>query len=324
VARKKEAVVSEGSGEKPEQRGASGWLDRRGGTTVQRLGLRSHPLTDLYHSWLSASWGEVMAAVVALYLGANVLFACGYLVLQDGIENLRPGSFWDCFFFSVQTLATIGYGKMVPVSFAANVLVTIEALAGLLGVALITGLLFAKFSRPSARVLWSDCLVVAPQDGVPSLMFRLANERSSQVVEASIRLSLVRAERTAEGEQVRRVHDLKLRRAQTGAFVLSMLAVHPIDEASPLFGSSLEQMGAAGADFIASLSGLDETLGQTVHSRKGWSFGDVKVGVRFEDMMRVEPDGRRVMDLTRIHALKPLSTEQAAAAQAALPETRSR
>jgi inward rectifier potassium channel len=260
--------------------------------------------------------------VVGLYLGVNVLFALGYLLLGDGIENMRGGSFTDAFFFSVQTLATIGYGKLVPVSFAANSLVTVEALTGLVGVAMITGLMFAKFSRPTARVLWSETLVVAPQDGVPSLMFRMANERSSQVVEATLRFFLVRAEQTAEGEQVRRVHDLRLQRAQSGAFVLSWLAVHPIDAQSPLYGLSLEQVRAAGTDFIASLSGLDETFGQTVHSRKGWSAKDLRVGVRFADVMRTDEQGRRVMDLARFHDVKELSAAQREETQRALPERR--
>jgi inward rectifier potassium channel len=299
---------------------SSGWIDRRGGTTVTRIGLRSHPMTDLYHSWLSAPWSAVAAAVVALYLGANVLFACGYLLLGEGIENMRGGSFTDAFFFSVQTLATIGYGKLVPVSFAANVLVTVEALTGLVGVAMITGLMFAKVSRPTARVLWSDTLVVAPQDGVPSLMFRMANERSSQVVEATLRFFLVRAETTAEGEQVRRVHDLRLQRAQSGAFVLSWLAVHPIDAQSPLFGLTQAQIRAAGTDFIASLSGLDETFGQTVHSRKGWSAKDLRIGARFADVMRAEESGRRVMDLGRFHQVKEIPQEQREAALRAMPE----
>ena len=296
----------------------TGWIDSRGGSTVARVGLRIHPLHDLYHSWLSAAWGTVMLAVLVLYLGVNVVFGCGYLLISDGIENARPHSFADAFFFSVQTLATIGYGKMVPVSLAANLLVTFEALTGLVGVAMITGLMFAKFSRPTARVLWSDKIVVAPQDGVPSLMFRMANERSSQVVEATIRFALVRAERTAEGELVRRVHDLKLQRAQSGAFVLSWLAIHPLDKHSPLHGLSLEQIKAAGTEFIASLSGLDETFGQTIHSRKGWGTNDLIVGRRFQDIMRVETNGRRVMDLSRFHDTKEIAAEQAAAAELAL------
>ena len=148
----------------------------------------------------------------------------------------------------------------------------------------------------------------------------MANERSSLVVEATLRFFMVRAEKTAEGEQVRRVHDLKLQRAQSGAFVLSWLAVHPLDRESPLYGMSLAQIRAVGTDFIASLSGLDETFSQTVHSRKGWSAKDLKVGVRFADVMRTEESGRRVMDLARFHDTKDLPAEQREAAQRGMPE----
>ena len=302
----------------PPPSNSGGWIDRSGRSTVTRLGLREHPLHDLYHSWLSAPWGAVLLAVLVLYLGVNLVFAVGYLLVGSGIENARPHDFSDVFFFSVQTLATIGYGKMVPVSFAANVLVTIEALTGLVGVAMITGLMFAKFSRPTARVLWSDKIVVAPQDGVPSLMFRMANQRSSQVVEATMRFALVRAERTVEGELVRRVHDLRLQRAQSGAFVLSWLAVHPLDAQSPLYGLSLAQIQAQGTEFIASLNGLDETFNQNIHSRKGWGANDLVVGRRFADIMRIEPDGSRVMDLARFHDTKEIPAEHWSAAARAL------
>jgi inward rectifier potassium channel len=303
-------------------RPAGGWLDPSGRSLVRAKGVHRHPLQDLYHSWLAARWGTVFAAFLLLFLTVNTLFGLAYLAVGAGIENARPGSFSDAFFFSVQTLSTIGYGKLVPVSLAANLLVTCEVIAGLLGVAMTTGLLFAKFSRPTARVVWSSSILLAPQDGVPSLLFRVANERGNQVVEATMRLSMVRLEQTAEGESVRRIHDLKLQRAQTGVFVLSWLAIHPIDAQSPLHGSSLASLRAYGAEFVASLAGLDDTFGQTIHSRKAWGIDDLLVGRRFEDIMRVDEQGRRIMDLTRFHLTKQIPAAQAEAAAEAMPDRR--
>src|SRR5437867_9036654 len=163
---------------------------------------------DLYHHLVSAPWSHLLAAIGGLYLAANALFAFAYLAQPGSIEHARPGSFVDAFFFSVQTMATIGYGKLVPRSGFANVLVTVEALIGLLGVAMVTGLVFAKFSRPTARVLFSRHAVVAPHDGVPCLMFRMANARGNNIVHAQLQVVLAREEATREGDRMRRFHAL--------------------------------------------------------------------------------------------------------------------
>jgi inward rectifier potassium channel len=302
--------------------GSGRWITSTGQSRVRRLGLRRSVWQDLYHQWLSARWRVVFLAVLVLYLGVNALFAAAYLACGDGIENAQAGSLRDAFFFSVQTLATIGYGKMVPVSLAANLVVTVEALVGLVGAAMITGLMFAKFSRPTARVLWSDKIVVAPQDGVPSLMFRMANERGNQVVEANLRFTMIRAERTVEGESVRRVHDLKLQRSQSGVFVLSWMAIHRITPDSPLHGCSLEELREAGTEFLASLSGLDETFAQTIHSRKAWGMDDLAPGHRFHDLIRQDESGDRVMDYSRFHLLRPTGEAESAAVAQVLPHRR--
>ncbi|HYQ82134.1 MAG TPA: ion channel, partial [Anaeromyxobacteraceae bacterium] len=156
------------------------------GRDVVAIGIPRHPGKDLYHYLLTASWRKLIGLVVAAYVGANAAFACAYLALGDVIENARPGDFWDAFFFSVQTMATIGYGKMAPRTLAANALVAAEALVGMMGLAVVTGLVFAKFSRPTARVLFSRVAVVAPYEKVPSLMFRMGNERVNQIVEAQL------------------------------------------------------------------------------------------------------------------------------------------
>ncbi len=275
------------------------------GREILSIGLRTAPLRDAYHSLLVATWSRFFAMVLVAYLGANLLFALGYLAIGDGIEEARPGSFTDAFFFSVQTMATIGYGKMAPRGLAANLLVTVEALVGLLGLALVTGLVFAKFSRPTARVVFSRNAVVARFDGVPSLLVRLANERGNQVAEAHAHLVLLRTERTPEGEEVRRVHDLHLRRSQSAFFAFTWLVVHPITPESPLHGETTESLRAKDVDLVASVTGLDETLSQTVHARHAWTPDQILWGHRFVDVLVTLPGGRRAIDYRRFHDVEP-------------------
>lgn len=295
------------------------WFDSRGRSIVTRVGMPARPGQDLYHQWLTASWLQVSLTVFVLYLGINVFFACLYLLCGSGIENTRAHSFTDVFFFSVQTLSTIGYGKMVPVSFAANVVVTMEVLCGLVGVAMITGLMFAKLSRPTARVVWSQVLVVAPHDGVPALMFRLANERRNQIVEASMRFLMVREETTQEGMRLRRIYDLPLQRSQQGVFALSWLAIHRITKESPLYGQSLAKLAAAGVQFSAQLSGIDDTFAQNVNARAAWSVGELRLGEQFQDILRTDESGRWTMDFNLFHQTRAVSAEERARVAQVLP-----
>jgi inward rectifier potassium channel len=284
------------------------------GREILSIGLRNTPLRDVYHSLLTTTWLQFFGIVLAAYLGANLIFATGYLAIGDGIEEARPGSFADAFFFSVQTMATIGYGKMAPRGLAANLLVTVEALIGLLGLALVTGLVFAKFSRPTARVIFSRDVVITRFDGVPSLLVRMANERGNQIAEAQAHLVLLRTERTPEGEEVRRVHDLRLRRSQSAFFAFTWLVVHPITPESPLFGETAESLRAKDVDLVASMTGLDETLSQSVHARHAWGTDRILWGHRFADVLVTLPDGRRAIDYRRFHDVEPDGSSSSGAA----------
>jgi inward rectifier potassium channel len=279
-------------------------ISREGRSLLLQQGLPRRPLSDLYHSWLSAPWRRIFGMVILLYLATNAVFACAYLI-TGGIENAREGSFSDAFFFSVQTLATIGYGRMSPVSLGAHLLVTIESFCGLTGLALVSGLMFAKFARPSARVLWSEVAVGARQDGVPSLMFRVANARGNQVVQARLRVGMLRFETTAEGERVRRMHDLALVRSESMVFALSWMAIHPLVPGSKLHGETPESLRAGNVEIYCSLTGLDETFSQTIHSRHSYSVDEILWGRRFVDIMEPLPDGRAGIDFTRFHETKP-------------------
>ncbi len=274
------------------------------GREVVSIGLQRAIFGDAYHLLLTMPWRRFFAAVFVGYVLINAVFAAGYYALGDAIENARSGDYLDCFFFSVQTLATIGYGKMAPRTVGANALVSVEALLGMVGLAVTTGLVFARFSRPTARVLFSKVAVISGFDGVQSLMFRMANARGKQIVEARLKLTLVRTEASAEGTEVRRVHDLALLRSEHGAFALSWTAIHPIDERSPLFGRSPAELRDSLSDFIVSLSGTDEGLAQPVHARYAYRPEDLRWGQRFADILRPGPE-RAVIDYTRFHDILP-------------------
>jgi inward rectifier potassium channel len=273
-----------------------------------KIGAARRPLQDVYHFLLTSSWWVLFAMILASYLAANAIFAVLYVV-GGGIENANPGSFRDAYFFSIQTMATIGYGKMVPTSIFANLMVAIEALFGLVSLALATGLTFAKFSQPRARVLFSRYAVVSVRDGVKSLMVRLANERTTGLVEAQLRLVLVRDETTQEGEPVRRFHSLALARSSSAVFALSWTAIHPIDASSPMYGETPESLMKSRADVVASLVGIEEASGQTVHARHAWKGDDIRYDHRFGDILVYLPDGRRALDYARFHHVEPVGKD---------------
>ncbi len=268
---------------------------------LTRIGLAAHPLSDIYHLLLNWSWTRILACIAALYAVANAVFAGIYMLDRGGIENARPDSFVDHFFFSVQTMATIGYGQMVPKSGFANALVAVEALFGLVGLAMATGLMFAKFSRPTARVVFSKVAVVSLRDRVPSLMLRLANERSVGLVEATMRLILARDEVTAEGEKTRRFHTLDLVRSQTSVFAMTWTTIHPITEKSQLFGETPESLRAKDAELVATVIGIDGMTGDTVHARHVYVASEILFGKRFVDIMKTTPDGDGIIDFRNFH-----------------------
>lgn len=273
---------------------------------VIRKGISHSKWHDPYHALLTISWDKFIALTVVSYVILNSIFALLYLAQADSIKNAHPGSFLDAFFFSVQTMATIGYGAMYPQTNYANMLVSIEALAGLVGVAMGTALMFARFSRPTARVLFSRVAVVAPHNGVLTLMFRAANERRNQIVEAQVSVSLIKDEMTEEGELIRRFYDLNLLRSQTRIFALSWTVMHPITEDSPFYGSTPESLAKAETDIIVTLMGTDETVSQTVHSRHYYITEEILFDQRFVDIFTRKSDGRRLLDFTRFHDVTPL------------------
>ena len=276
---------------------------------VVRTGVGRRYLSDLYLFFLETSWPRLVMVFGLLYALANAAFAMVYVLGGDSIENAHPGSFTDAFFFSVQTMATIGFGKMVPRTGLANVLVTLESLVGLLGLAIATGLVFAKFSRPTARVIFTRVAVISQWEGVRSLMFRMANERGNRIIEAQVHVVLMRTEATAENVLVRRVHDLALLRNNNPSFGLSWTAIHPINERSPLWGATPVSLAANDDEIVVSLTGLDETYSQTIHARHAYAADEIICGVRFADILTRLPDGRMQIDYGHFHDIVPAQSQ---------------
>ena len=283
------------------------FIDKSGHSTAQRVGLATSQLDDVYARLIELSWLRLVPLLFFTWIALASLFALLYWLLGDSIAGARPGSVEDAFFFSIQTLSTIGYGVLSPRTIAAHVLVTVESFVGLLGVALVAGLAFAKFSRPSARVLVSERAVVRPRDGVPSLLLRMANARQSHIAEAHVRLTLTRDEITAEGDRVRRFHELRLVRDWTPLFALTWTLAHPIDERSPLAGSSPESLAAQNAEILVSVVGLDLAFSQTVHARSSYAAHEIDWNARFRDVLERGPWGVRV-NYAFFHETEPLGS----------------
>jgi inward rectifier potassium channel len=256
---------------------------------------------DAYHYLVESSWPRLLLILFGLYLVANAIFACAYLLQPHSIRHARTGSFEDAFFFSVQTMATIGYGMLVPHTRYANVLVVLETSTGILGLAMITGIIFAKFSRPSARIVFSERAIITRRDGMPCLLFRMANARATQIVDAQATVLLARSETTLEGEGVRRFYELELSRQRNPIFSLTWTAIHFINEASPLYGATPESLVSSESEVIVSVVGIDESLSQTVHARYSYLPDEITWGGRFADVISRLPDGRRHVDLSRFH-----------------------
>jgi len=259
---------------------------------------------DPYHLLLTIPWIGFLAVIAFLYLGTNLLFTLAYVAGGDCIANAK--SFLDVYFFSVQTLGSIGYGAMYPQTLYANVIMTIEAMTSLVSIAVMTGLAFARFSRPTARVVFSQVAVVAPHEGIPTLIFRAANQRRNQILEAQMHVYLMRDEVTAEGLAMRKIYDLQMLRSQTPTFTLTWVAMHPIDQSSPLYGIAPESLAETNTSVVISLSGIDETVAQVVYARHTYAAQDILFNTRFIDIMHRTPDGHRYIDYKNFHDVVPL------------------
>jgi inward rectifier potassium channel len=305
----REELEDLGFGARVAQESGQRLLNRDGTFNVRREGLSVFRSRSLYLHFLDISWPAFHAIIAAGFLLFNTIFATAYLLCGEGALRGTTGTtpverFADAFFFSVQTSTTIGYGQVAPVGLAANITVSLEVMVGLLGFALATGLVFARFSRPNARVAFSNLAVVAPYRGITAFEFRVANERSNQLIQAEVSVLFSRME-LHEGKMVRRFHQLALERASVVFFPLHWTVVHPIDASSPLHGLSHEQFVASDPEIEILLTAIDETFSQTVHARSSYKAGEIVWGAKFADMYHRPARGVLSVDLRRLHVIEP-------------------
>lgn len=277
-------------------------LQPDGSLKVERIGLEREIWSDLFHTALTLSWGQLALFIVAGFLLLNTGFAGLYLVGGENIANAAPGSFLDAFAFSIQTFATIGYGVFAPQSSWAHGLVAVESVVAILFNALATGLFFAKFARPTAKVIFAEVATICLHEGLPTLQLQCANGRHNQLVEASFKLRISRIVRTPEGQSMRRLYDLPLLRESNPIFALSWTLFHPITRESPLYGQTPESLAASQTMLIGVLTGIDDTMAQVVHARSIWFWDKILFHRRHVDIMRADlGTGDAVIDYTRFH-----------------------
>ncbi len=266
----------------------------------QVLGVKRAPLRDFYHVLLRRSWWVTLAVISSCFVLVNLIFALGYF-WGGGIAHAEPGSFLSAFFFSVQTMGTIGYGAMYPETLFANGLVVVEAIFSLTLTALLTGLVFAKFSRSTARMVFSREAVVSPVNGVLTLMIRVGNERGNSIVDTQFRVALVRTETLAEGGTFFRSVDLKLVRERAHSLSRSWTVMHTVDEKSPLFGMTPELALEQEAELHMMVVGLDDITMHQVHASHRYYGHEILWGVRHVDILSEPEEGTIVVDLTKFH-----------------------
>ena len=288
-------------------------LNPDGTFNVVRKGLDPFSSLSLYHWLLTISWPKFIGFISGSYVAVNGLFAAAFLLcgpdaLQSITGSFAGHPFYRAFFFSVDSFATIGYGNIIPIGVAANTLVMIEALLNILGIALATGVVFARFSRPSPKIIYSRNAIVAPYRDKTALEFRIANARSNQLIEVQVQLILTKIEQVGEST-ARRFYDLDLERHRVVFFALSWTVVHPIDSTSPMWGLTHQDLVDADAEFLILLIGTDETASQTVHSRSSYKADEVIWGAKFANMfLRNEANGIIGMDLERIHDIEGVNS----------------
>ena len=281
-------------------------LNRDGSFNVKRSGGTFWSRLNLFNRLVVCSWGRFFAVVVSFYLILNFIFAGIYKIV--GIKNLQgadlssSGSeFMDAFFFSSQTLTTVGYGRIAPIGFWASSVAAIESLLGLLIFALATSLLYGRFSRPVARILYSDKAIIAPYLDTTAFMFRIVNERANQLIDLQIEVAMSILEKQLNGKDVRRYYGLKLERSRVNFFPTNWTIVHPITQESPMFGLSKEELLSRDGEFLILIKATEDTFNQTVHSRISYHAREMVFGAKFKSMvLDADASGLSDLDLTKL------------------------
>jgi inward rectifier potassium channel len=283
---------------------------RAGQFEFVKLNAKKFDWRDTYHLILTLNWPGFAGLIFGIYLLIHLVFAELYLLKPHAVAEMSPGSFSDAFFFSVETLATVGYGHMYPESFYGHLITMLEIMVGMFGLAVITGLIFVRFSRPTARIHFSKVAVIAPFDGVPNLMIRVANLRHQAMVEPEFRMILLRNTITAEGDDVRRFRSLKLDFDHLIAFPAVLTVRHQIDEESPLFGMTPADFQQQDIRIMASIVGVDTVIVAPVQSYGDYNYDQIEWNRRFVEIYDQNEDGNWTVDYGRID-----ETEDAAPVQ---------
>ncbi|WP_243049931.1 ion channel [Dyella sp. RRB7] len=281
-----------------------------GGRPFVSHGLTQRIWDDIYHFALTIRWPSFFGLAAAIFVLLNVLFGSLYQLGDKPIANQFPNNFGGAFFFSVETLATVGYGDMHPQTVYGHVVATVEIFIGMLSIALVTGLVFARFSRPRAKMIFADHPVIRPIHGQSTLMIRAANARQNIIAEASAKLHLLLRETSPEGFRLRRIHDLQLMRERHPVFTLSWTLMHVIDESSPLYGLTQEALAATEATVMLSIEGIDETTSQSMRGRRQWSYREWRWNHRYVDLVHDDEFGVSHIDYGVFHQVLPVTEDE--------------
>ncbi len=261
--------------------------------------------SDFYHNAIMAPWPIFFVSAALVFVLANLCFASLYVLGDDPIANARPGNFLDYFFFSIETFATVGYGDMHPRTTYGHIIAALGAFVGVSSLAVTTGLIFTRFSRPRARVLFARNPVITTLDAAPTLMIRFANARHNMIADARAKLWLIKIERSAEGQIFRRFHRLALARDESPVFALSWTIMHVVDEASPLAGWTAADFASSDATLVVMIEGHDESSAVLLHARKNYAAADVAYDHDYVDVMSADADGLVSIDFDMFHETRP-------------------
>jgi inward rectifier potassium channel len=278
---------------------------RLGSYEFRKKGISRFDLRDPYHLAVALTWPQFLAALLTLYLSVNFVFAALYWAVPGSVANVRPHSLADTFFFSIETLATVGYGEMYPATLYGRVVAATEIVCGLAFTAILTGLTFVRFSRPRAKLIFAAKPVVAMHNGKPTLMVRIGNGRAAVLTDGAAKLNIFFYDTTAEGKPFRRAQELRLERAHIPVFTIFWTLMHVLDERSPLHGYDAARAIGADARVFVTLEARDPTLATVVHDIRYYAPEDIRFGMRYADAVSTARDGTPVADLTRIGALEP-------------------
>jgi inward rectifier potassium channel len=282
-------------------RAAKAHVVRFGDREIVTEGLHLSFWADISHRCMTASWPSFIGGAVLVFIAFNTVFAVLYWIGNQPISNVPGGDYIDYLYFSIETLSTAGYGDMHPQTHYGHFIAAVELFTGIFSMSLMTGLIFARFSRPNARLLFADNPVIYNHDGKPTLMLRLANERHNIISNATAKLWLFKNIVSMEGEQLRRFYELPLTQSLNPGLALSWTLYHVLDENSPLYQTNADDLAAIKASLVVVVSGYDVIAAQTVHARKPYEHSDILFGRRYVDIIGTSEDGRLRIDFGRFH-----------------------